>query len=82
MYKNSDYFLEETFNKRCDSLDINPRNFSVPHMNIKSVHRHIAELECYLSCLQHEFSVLALTETWFKDSTIDTYSLDSYSHVF
>ena len=54
--------------------------FSLLHMNIHSITRHMNELEAYMSNLCHNFSIVAVTETWFTDVTADTYSLQGYTH--
>ena len=54
--------------------------FSSLHMNIRSIPRHMNELEAYLSNLCHNFSIVAITETWFTGVTVDTYSLQGYTH--
>ena len=36
----------------------------------------------YMSNLKHNFTVIAMSETWFKDMNVDVYSLDGYSHVY
>ena len=56
--------------------------FSLLHMNIRSIPRHVNELEAYLSNLCHNFSIVAITETWFTDLTVDTYSLQGYTHEY
>ena len=51
-------------------------------MNMRSIPRHMNELEAYLSNLCHNFSIVAITETWFTDLTVDTYSLQGYTHEY
>ena len=36
----------------------------------------------YLATLKHEFKIMAMTETWFRDMTIDTYSVNGYQHIY
>ena len=50
------------------------------HMNIRSIPMHMNELEAYLSNLCHNFSIVALTETWFSDVSVEAYSLQGYTH--
>ena len=35
----------------------------------------------YMSNLKHNFTVIAMSETWYKDMNVDVYSIDGYSHV-
>ena len=83
VFQNSDYFLEDTFIQKYNSLSVYPTAlFSLLHMNIRSIPRHMNELEAYLSNLCHNFSIVAITETWFTDLTVDTYSLQGYTHGY
>ena len=36
----------------------------------------------YMSNLKHNFTVIAMSATWFKDMSVNVYSIDGYSHVF
>ena len=36
----------------------------------------------YMSNLKHNFTVIAMSETWFKGMNVDVYSIDGYSHVY
>ena len=54
--------------------------FSLLHMNIRSIPIHMNEVEAYLSNLCHNFSIVALTETWFSDVSVEAYSLQGYTH--
>ena len=36
----------------------------------------------YISNLKHNFTVIAMSETWFKDINVDVYSIDGYSHGY
>ena len=36
----------------------------------------------YLATLKHEFKIMAMTETYFKDMTIDTFSVNGYQHIY
>ena len=49
-------------------------------MNIRSLPRHLHEFEAYLHCLAFDCTVIALSETWFTDSTAEIYGLTGYHH--
>ena len=55
--RNSDYNIEDTFIAKCKSLNINDDCFSMLRLNIRSVPKHLSELEAYLYNLQHGFSI-------------------------
>ena len=62
------------------SVSDNDSCFSVIHMNIRSTPRTLHEFEAYLHCLEFDFTVIALNETWFTDSTAEMYGLTGYYH--
>ena len=82
VFHNSNYFIEDSFVEKCESLLIDSSMFSLLHMNIRSIPRHLHELEAYISNLHHEFSIIAISETWFSDATIDTYQMEGYAHEY
>lgn len=74
------YYVEESFNDIAkDNIE-----FSFIHFNIRSLGKHLLDLECYLNSLSLHFDVIALSETWLKDSDdINLYVLPNYhSPVF
>ena len=76
---NSDYFLEETFNKKITDCLLDQENLSLIHLNIRSAPKHLDEFELFTKNLSLEFSIIGLTETWFKDTNVLLYSLDGYN---
>ena len=48
------------------------------HTNIRSIGGNIGKLETLLSNLEHNFDVLALSETWTKTSDKTDYVIDGY----
>ena len=36
----------------------------------------------YISNLKHKLTVIAMSETWFKDMNVDVHSIDGYSRVY
>ena len=55
----SDYYNEQEFNRTFS----NNLNFSLMHLNIRSLPLHFTELLCYLDTLDIEFKIIALSET-------------------
>ena len=74
---NSDYYLEDSFNSRCQ--DIPRDSFSLIHMNIRSAPKHLDEFTCYIDSLDIPFTVIGLSETWLKESNADLYNIDGYN---
>lgn len=76
------YFLEDTFNTMCREFLSGDNFFSILHHNVRSAAANLQSLELYLRNLQHTFSVVCISETWLKESNVELYSLDCYSHEF
>ena len=71
-YLKSEYFTEQSFNNKfanCDS------QFSLFHLNIRSVPANLTSLELYLSSLRNTFDVIALSETWLSEHNSDLFCL-------
>ena len=52
---NSDYFLEETFNKKITDCLLDQENLSLIHLNIRSAPKHLDEFELFTKNLSLEF---------------------------
>ena len=75
------YFIEDTFVdnfKRSGSFD---RNFSMFHLNIKSLPKNHDELVMYLNSLKFPFSFIGLTETWLDENKENLYDVPQYISV-
>ena len=51
---------------------------NIIHINIRSIHNKFDTLKSWLNCLPKPPDVLALTETWLKESNKHLFSLDGY----
>ena len=60
---------------------ISNNNFSLLHLNVRSVPVNLSLLLSYMENIEHMFSVTGLTETWLRPSNIDAYGIDGYNHV-
>ena len=74
-----DYYLEDSFNKKLSDLNLSPGCLSMVHMNIRSTAKNLNKFDLYLNNLKHDFSVIALSETWLKDHNCDRYGIDGYN---
>ena len=81
MIKNCNYFVEDTFNKYLNRHHIPNNAFSLLHLNIRSVPANFTSFLSYISNLNHNFSIIGLSETWLKQSNISAYGIDGYSHI-
>ena len=71
---NSNYYNETTFNSKFRSNT----NFSLLHLNIRSVVSHFTEFLCYLDSLDFVFKVIALSETAMNATSIN-YLIPNYN---
>ena len=67
----------------CGAFDQNLQgNFDLLHVNARSLCKNYDEMLQLLSCLKHDFSVIGVSETWFKTSTdINMFQIPGYSFV-
>ena len=56
-------------------------SLSLFHMNIRSLPKHIDELEQYLDSLKVTFSIIGLTETRLNEAKEDLYSMKNYLSI-
>jgi hypothetical protein len=56
-------------------------NFSLLHVNVRSMAKNGQNLSNYLTVSESKFSVIALTETWLTDSNASLHDLPNYNHV-
>ena len=79
----SRYYLENTFKEQVNyNNNISTDSFSVFHHNIRSVPTNLCKLIIHLENLDFKFSVIGLSETWFKDHNVLVYNMDGYNHVY
>ena len=75
-----DYLIEERFNEIIKSRINNRDNFSLLHLNIRSLQANLDRLTELLSCLSSQFSVIAITETWLHD-TNHLVDIENYNFI-
>jgi hypothetical protein len=79
--QNCNYYFSDT-----DIVDIQNKidliELSILHMNIRSIPKNFNKLQPVLQQSQVKYNLIALTETWLKDSNADTFGLNNYTHEF
>ena len=73
-----DYHLEAGFNKHMSNLKINENCLSMVHINARSAVKNLNSFECYFSNLDHNFSIIAMSESWLKVHNKDLYDIPGY----
>ena len=74
-----DYFLEDSFNARCEDLSLTSDCFSLFHSNIRSIPKNLYDLELFLSGLRIKFTVMAFSETWLNSTNHLLYNIEGYN---
>ena len=75
---NCNYFLESAFINEMSKSYQMKQNFSLCHLNIRSMRKKLKSFENYLDLIGHRFTILAFTETWLKDNDCDLFSIPGY----
>ena len=76
----SNYYNIEEYNRQTQTPpNISKSSLSILHFNIRSLQKNYDNLTFYLNCLRIQPHVIALTETWIKDTTQHHFHLAGYS---
>ena len=75
---NFNYYETHAFHKLKNNLKLNKsENFSIFHSNICSLQGNFDKLEILLDNLEHQFDVIALTETWHIEKMLILHQVSS-----
>lgn len=78
MNDNCSYYQIDDFkNKHALKSD---DQFSIIHLNIRSMSKHFDELQLLTDTLKCDFTCMGLTETWNTQSNHDTFEIEGYVH--
>ena len=77
----SPYYLEDEFNSMLIKINID-NNFSVLHVNARSLHKNLDYLQVYLRTLNHNFSIIAISETWANNDSMLLLNIPGYNRTF
>ncbi len=74
------FYTGNQFNDLCRYLPSHV--FSTFHLNIRSLSRNYDNFIHYLSLLKHQFSIIALSETWLNENSREMFKLFKYNFVY
>jgi hypothetical protein len=74
----TNYMVEDELNTK---LDNNNNNFSLMHLNVRSLLGNFDKFKILLSNIKKPFSVIGITETWLNDQTYDLIDISGYKFV-
>ena len=72
------YYNERSFNESYQHSN----TFSLFHVNIRSIPRNLDKLKLHLDSLKHNFSIIAVSESWLTSINKDLYHLKGYTHKY
>ena len=78
IFNQSLYYDEDSFNAKIAELGFSNNGYGGIHFNLRSAPKNLCHVEDYLDCLDFSFPIVAASETWFNDSTVDLYELRGY----
>ena len=73
----SRYYSIEEYSAVAEPMG-NNKYINISHINIRSIQKKLETLKSLLNCLPKPPDILAVTETWLKESNKHLYSLDGY----
>ena len=82
LFKNCNYYTEDSFNRYLAKHVISNNSFSVAHLNIRSIPANLSAFLSFIDSLDHCFTVIGLSETWLNPSNVSTYGISGYNHVY
>lgn len=59
----------------------NNKSLNIMHLNIRSFHKHIDELDAFLDVLNELPDIIVLSETWLKENSANTAVIKGYTPV-
>ena len=73
------YFSADAFCKYSRYKNLNNKGFFVFHHSIRRLPANKTNLNIIICSLQHNFSVIVLTETWLKSENVNFYQIGGYN---
>ena len=74
------YFVEEELNNEMDTVN-NTANFSIMHLNARSLLGNFDKVNLLLNNIRKPFSIIGVSETWLNDATSELVNITGYNFV-
>ena len=62
-------------------MNKNGLDISISHLNARGLYGSFGKFKQLLGLLDHEFSVIGISETWLNDSTLNLVDIPGYNFV-
>ena len=72
------YYTESRFHSMCDNFNVNSKNLSLMHVNVRGVQSNYNSLAAYIHSLNHAFDVVCLSETWLNETSVNNFKPAGY----
>ena len=69
------------FNITTEESNITNEDFSLCHINIRSLRKNLTEFETYLQMLSHKFTIIGFNETWLNEADSELYRPNEYHFI-
>ena len=79
MSPNSLYYTDEQFKHNFALTSEGVANFSIIHLNCRSLASNFNKLKDSIKVLGLQFDVIAISETWLSDNDSDNFNIDGYT---
>ena len=70
-FSNTTYYLEDDINEIIKRNNLSENEFSLMHLNIRSLPKNIGKLCDFLSLMDTKFTIIGLSETWLHSDNVD-----------
>ena len=74
--------IVNSFIEAIDPIGITHDTFSDVYTDVHIAQKNLINCIAYFSNLKHDFTVMAMSKSWFKDMKADVISIDGYLHVY
>jgi len=81
-YYESRYYDSIGFNYKISPAECKIKQISMIHCNIRSANKNANNFSNYLKSLNHNFDVIAFTETWHNENNTDINGFQDYNHEY
>ena len=76
-----DYYSEDAFNDMCRRHDVSESKLTMMYSNIRSIPCNLYSIDAFFENVSINFTVIAFTETWLKDTNAHAFRVDGYNSV-
>ena len=80
-FSNTKYYLEDDINEIIIRNNLIENEFSLMHLNIRTLPENIGKLCDFLSLIDTKFTIIGLSETWLHSDNVDLYEIPEYTII-